>query len=139
MLDQFQQLKNISTGILGGIVSISLLVGGIGIMNVMLVSVTERTREIGLRKSVGGRRRDIMLQFLTEAVVLCTFGGFIGVVLGYSFTFVAGLHPQMVEMRVPLSSVVLALVFSAGAGIVFGIVPAFKAAILHPIDALRHE
>ncbi len=138
-LRDFQQVRDVAGGILGGIVSISLLVGGIGIMNVMLVSVTERTREIGLRKSVGGRRRDIMLQFLTEAVVLCTLGGVVGLVLGYGITYVASLHPQMVEITVPLWSVALALTFSAGAGIVFGIIPAFKAAILHPIDALRHE
>ncbi len=135
----FKQVRDVAGGILAGIVSISLLVGGIGIMNVMLVSVTERTREIGLRKSVGGRRRDIMLQFLTEAVVLCTLGGIVGLVLGYGITYVASLHPQMVEITVPLWSVGLALGFSAGAGIVFGIIPAFKAAILHPIDALRHE
>ena len=139
MLGQFEKIRNIASGCLAGIVSISLLVGGIGIMNVMLVSVTERTREIGLRKSIGGRRRDIMLQFLTEAVVLCTLGGLVGVVLGYVVSHVASLHPQMVAVEVPWWSVVLALGFSAGAGVVFGIIPAFKAAILHPIEALRHE
>ncbi len=80
-----------------------------------------------------------MLQFLTEAVVLCTLGGLAGVGLGYAISYVASLHPKMVEVEVPLWSVALALGFSAGAGIVFGIIPAFKAAILHPIDALRHE
>ena len=139
MLEQFEKVRNVASGSLAGIVSISLLVGGIGIMNVMLVSVTERTREIGLRKSVGGRRRDIMLQFLTEAVVLCTIGGVLGIVLGYALTHVASLHPKMVDVRVPFWSVLLALGFSAGAGVLFGLVPAFKAAILHPIDALRHE
>ena len=139
MMREFEQIRNVASSILGGIVSISLLVGGIGIMNMMLVSVTERTREIGLRKSIGGRRRDIMLQFLTEAVVLCTIGGLIGVVLGYGITHLASLHPQMVDVSVPWWSVVLALGFSAGTGILFGIIPAFKAAILHPIDALRHE
>lgn len=136
---EFEKIRNIASGMLAGIVSISLLVGGIGIMNVMLVSVTERTREIGLRKSIGGRRRDIMLQFLTEAVVLCTIGGTIGVALGYFVTFIASLHPQMLEIEVPLWAVAIALVSSAGAGVVFGIIPAFKASILHPIDALRHE
>ncbi len=136
---EFEKIKNIASASLAGIVSISLLVGGIGIMNVMLVSVTERTREIGLRKSIGGRRRDILLQFLTEAVVLCTIGGLLGVVLGYILTMIASLHPQMVAIDVPLWSVALALGFSAGAGVVFGIIPACKAAILHPIDALRHE
>lgn len=138
-LKEFENIRNIASGVLAGIVSISLLVGGIGIMNVMLVSVSERTREIGLRKSIGGRRRDIMLQFLTEAVVLCTLGGLAGVILGYLITFVASLHPRMVPIQVPLWSVALALGFSAGAGVFFGIIPAFKAAILHPIEALRHE
>lgn len=139
VLQEFGRVKVIATSVLAGIVSISLLVGGIGIMNVMLVSVTERTREIGLRKSVGARRRDILSQFLTEAVVLSTVGGAIGIVLGYAIGFVASLHPKMVEVNVPLWSVMLALGFSAGVGIFFGIVPAFKAAIVHPIDALRHE
>ena len=139
MVREFEKIKNIASASLAGIVSISLLVGGIGIMNVMLVSVTERTREIGLRKSIGGRRRDILLQFLTEAVVLCTIGGLIGVILGYILTFIASLHPQMVTVDIPVWSVALALGFSAGAGVVFGIIPACKAAILHPIEALRHE
>ncbi len=139
MLKEFNKVEQVATSILGGIVSISLLVGGIGIMNVMLVSVTERTREIGLRKSVGARRRDILSQFLTEAVVLSTIGGAIGIGLGYAIGFVASMHPDMVQVKVPLWSVALALGFSAGVGIFFGIIPAFKAAILHPIDALRHE
>lgn len=139
VLEQFHQMRLVATTVLAGIVSISLLVGGIGIMNVMLVSVTERTREIGLRKSVGARRRDILLQFLTEAVVLSTVGGAVGIALGYAIGYVATLHPKMVEVEVPLWSVMLALGFSAGVGIFFGIVPAFKAAIVHPIDALRHE
>ena len=138
-LGEFEKLKIVASSILGGIVSISLLVGGIGIMNIMLVSVTERTPEIGLRKSVGARRRDIMLQFLTEAVVLCTLGGCVGIALGYGIAHIGSLHPKMVDLEVPLWSVALALVFSAGTGIVFGIIPAFKAAILHPIYALRHE
>jgi putative ABC transport system permease protein len=141
--DQFlnfmNNVKTYATSALGGIVGISLLVGGIGIMNVMLVSVTERTREIGLRKSVGARRRDIMLQFLTEAVVLSVIGGAIGIALGYGLGHIASLHPSMVEVSVPVWAVALAIGFSAGVGIIFGIIPAFKAAILHPIDALRHE
>ena len=139
VLKEFGKMRMVATSVLAGIVSISLLVGGIGIMNVMLVSVTERTREIGLRKSVGARRRDILLQFLTEAVVLSTVGGVIGLALGYAVGFVATLHPQMVAVDVPLWSVVLALGFSAFVGVFFGIIPAFKAAIVHPIDALRHE
>jgi len=139
ILRDFERVKMIATSILAGIVGISLIVGGIGIMNVMLVSVTERTREIGLRKSVGGRRRDILFQFLTEAMVLATVGGMIGIALGYMICHVASLHPSMVKVAVPVWVVMLALGFSAGVGILFGIIPAFKAAILHPIDALRHE
>ena len=139
VLQEFQKIRTIATSVLAGIVSISLLVGGIGIMNVMLVSVTERTREIGLRKSVGAHRRDILLQFLTEAVVLSTVGGAIGIGLGYTISYIASLHPSMVQVKVPFWSVGLALGFSAGVGIFFGIIPAFKAAIIHPIDALRHE
>lgn len=139
MINEFENIRNVASSVLAGIVSISLLVGGIGIMNMMLVSVAERTHEIGLRKSIGGRRRDILLQFLTEAVVLCTVGGLVGVALGYSLTYIASLHPKMVDVSVPWWSVMLALGFSAGTGVLFGIIPAFKAALLHPIDALRHE
>lgn len=88
---------------------------------------------------MGARRRDILLQFLTEAVVLSTLGGAIGIGLGYGVGALASLHPSMVPVEVPLWSIALALGFSAGVGVFFGIVPAFKAAILHPIDALRHE
>jgi len=139
VLRDFDRVKMIATSVLTGIVGISLIVGGIGIMNIMLVSVTERTREIGLRKSVGGRRRDIMSQFLTEAIVLATFGGLAGIALGYIICHIASLHPSMVEVSVPIWAVMLGLGFSASVGIVFGIIPAFKAAILHPIDALRYE
>jgi len=139
MLREFERFRNVASGILAGIVSISLLVGGIGIMNMMLVSVAERTREIGLRKSIGGRRRDIMTQFLTEAVVLCTVGGMAGVLAGYAITHIASLHPKMPDVAVASWSVALGLGFAAGTGVVFGIIPAFKAALLHPIDALRHE
>jgi putative ABC transport system permease protein len=125
--------------VLTGIVGVSLLVGGIGIMNVMLVSVTERTREIGLRKALGARRRDILAQFLTEAVVLSTSGGLVGILLGYAITYVASLHPDMVDIAVPYWAVLLGVGFSVGVGVVFGLLPAFKAAILQPIDALRYE
>jgi putative ABC transport system permease protein len=138
-LRDFERVQMIATSVLAGIVGISLIVGGIGIMNVMLVSVTERTREIGLRKSVGGRRRDIMFQFLTEAVTLAVVGGAIGVLLGYGICAMASLHPSMVKVIVPLWAVLLAMGFCAAVGVIFGIIPAFKAAILHPIDALRHE
>ena len=139
LLRNFDKVKMIATSALAAIVGISLIVGGIGIMNVMLVSVSERTREIGLRKAIGGRRRDIMTQFMTEAVALSTFGGVLGLFFGYAICSLASLHPTMVEIAVPIWAVFLALGFSAFVGIVFGMIPAFKAAILHPIDALRHE
>jgi putative ABC transport system permease protein len=138
-LRDFERVKMVATSVLAGIVGISLIVGGVGIMNIMLVSVTERTREIGLRKSIGGRRRDILAQFLTEAVVLAVMGGAIGISLGYAICGIASMHPSMVEVNVPVWAVAVALGFSAFVGVVFGLIPAFKAAILHPIEALRHE
>lgn len=139
ILMQFRRIKWIAGGVLVSIVGISLLVGGIGIMNVMLVSVTERTREIGLRKAVGARRRDILAQFLTEAVVLCALGGAIGVFLGYAITYTVSLHPDMIDVSVPFWAAALGVGFSALVGIVFGLLPAFKAAIIPPIEALRYE
>lgn len=139
ILSGFNRISIAATSVLVGIVGVSLLVGGIGIMNVMLVSVTERTREIGLRKAVGARRRDILLQFLTEAVVLSSMGGAIGIVLGYFLTFVASQHPSMVDVAVPYWAAFLGVGFSVLVGVVFGLLPAFKAAILQPIDALRYE
>ena len=139
ILETFNNLSLVATAVLTGIVGISLLVGGIGIMNVMLVSVTERTREIGLRKAVGARRRDIMLQFLTEAVTLSALGGGFGIGLGYGLCALASLHPQMVDVVVPWWAVVLGFGISTGTGVVFGLIPAVKAALLNPIDALRHE
>ncbi len=139
ILEAFNSMSLVATAVLAGIVGISLLVGGIGIMNVMLVSVTERTREIGLRKAVGARRRDILLQFLTEAVTLSLVGGGLGIGLGYALSALASLHPQMVDIAVPWWAVMLGFGISAGTGIVFGLLPAGKAALLNPIDALRHE
>ena len=139
ILDTFNTMSLVATVVLTGIVGISLLVGGIGIMNVMLVSVTERTREIGLRKAVGARRRDILMQFLTEAVCLSALGGGLGIGLGYGLCALASLHPQMVDVLVPWWAVALGFGISAGTGVVFGLVPAMKAALLNPIDALRHE
>jgi len=124
--------------LLAAISSISLLVGGIGIMNIMLVSVTERTREIGIRLAVGAQRRDILQQFLIEAVVLCMIGGLIGILFGIAGTAVvsaAGDLPALLET----SDIVLALGVSAAIGLLFGYFPAQRAALLHPIDALRHE
>ena len=132
-------MSRIATAVLAGIVGISLLVGGIGVMNVMLVSVTERTREIGLRKAVGARRRDILIQFLTESMALSLLGGGLGIGLGYGLSSLASLHPQMIDVVVPLWVVLLGFGISAGTGVVFGMIPAIKAALLNPIDALRHE
>ncbi|HET7370761.1 MAG TPA: ABC transporter permease [Gammaproteobacteria bacterium] len=142
-----QQLMDTVTGILGtvtlvlgGIVGISLLVGGIGIMNIMLVSVTERTREIGICKSLGARRSHILLQFLIESVTLSLLGGVIGVVLGYGIGIGAShLLPNFGSATVPWWVIVLAFAFSAGVGVIFGIIPAAKAANMNPIDALRYE
>ncbi|MFV8752346.1 ABC transporter permease [Nannocystaceae bacterium ST9] len=126
------------TGLLGAIAAVSLLVGGIGIMNIMLVSVTERTREIGVRLAIGARAREVLLQFLVEAIVLSLLGGLIGVVIGVGGTL---LLVRQLDMPVVLSGQVVLIAFAVAAtiGVVFGFVPARKAARLNPIDALRHE
>jgi putative ABC transport system permease protein len=140
LADSIAQIFNSATVILGGIVSIALLVGGIGIMNIMLVSVTERTREIGILKSLGARRSDILMQFLIEAVTLSLLGGLIGLVLGYSLgLMVVKLVPAFEGAYVPLWAVILSMGFSMAVGVIFGIAPAAKAASLDPIDALRYE
>jgi putative ABC transport system permease protein len=132
-------LTMVLTAFLGLIAAVSLLVGGIGIMNIMLVSVTERTREIGLRKAVGARRRDILGQFLIEAVVVSLVGGGIGIALGTSGTFVASAAVKDLKMYTSPTTILLATGFSAGVGLFFGIYPAMRAARLNPIDALRYE
>jgi putative ABC transport system permease protein len=138
ILDTAKRTVNIMTVLLGSIAAISLLVGGIGIMNIMLVSVTERTREIGIRAAVGARSRDILMQFLIEAIVLSMLGGLLGVLLGaggaYAFARLSG-WPAIIG----LSSVTAALVFSGAVGVFFGFYPALKAAKLHPIEALRYD
>jgi putative ABC transport system permease protein len=126
------------TYLLGAIGGISLLVGGIGIMNMMLTNVTERMREIGLRKAIGAKRRDISLQFLTEAIALTLVGGVIGIALGWAIAFVVN-WSGIVSASVTLSSVLLAFGVSAIIGVVFGWYPAQQASKLHPIDALRYE
>jgi len=128
------------TTVIGAVVGIALVVGGIGIMNVMLVSVTQRTREIGVRKAVGARRRDVMIQFLVEAVTLALVGGVLGVLLGWGLGVLgASMIPGFPPAHVPLWAIALAFGFSAAVGIFFGIYPAAKASALDPIEALRHE
>jgi putative ABC transport system permease protein len=128
------------TTVIGAVVGIALVVGGIGIMNVMLVSVTQRTREIGVRKAVGARRRDVMIQFLVEALTLALVGGVLGVLLGWGLGVLgASLIPGFPPAHVPLWAIALAFGFSAAVGIFFGIYPAAKASALDPIEALRHE
>lgn len=137
-MDMANQASQIFTLLLGGIASVSLLVGGIGIMNIMLVSVTERTREIGIRMALGARRRDIQAQFLVEAMVLSLCGGSIGIILGMLGSLAVAKISGW-NTTVSVSSVVLAFGFSALVGIFFGFYPARKASALDPIDALRYE
>src|SRR5262245_15596396 len=133
-----QQATQIFTYLLAGIAAVSLLVGGIGIMNIMLVSVTERTREIGVRMALGASRRNIMLQFLIEALVLCTLGGAVGILLGTGLASAASAFLHW-NTLVSLDSVILAFGFSAAVGVIFGLWPARRAARLDPIEALRYE
>ncbi len=138
MLETMQSVTQTLTMLLGGIAGISLLVGGIGIMNIMLVSVTERTREIGIRKAIGAKSSDILLQFLIEAVVLSILGGGIGIALGYGGSSLVG-KALSLSTSISPSSVLIAFGFSAAIGIIFGVFPARKAAAMDPIDALRYE
>ena len=140
LTETFSTIIDMMTLVLGGIVSISLLVGGIGIMNIMLVSVTERTREIGICKALGAQRHHILLQFLIEATTLSLLGGVIGIGLGYLLGFAAAkMIPGFPDAVVPWWAVLMAVGFSSLVGMVFGIMPAAKAANLNPIDALRYE
>ncbi len=135
-LSTITSILNVLTIALGGIAAISLIVGGIGVMNIMLVSVTERTKEIGLRKALGARRRDILSQFLFEAVILCLVGGAIGIALGLGASFVLA---KFFISEVTPWSVILAFAFSVAVGILFGMAPAIRASRLSPIEALRYE
>ena len=139
LLDSFGSVASLLTLFLAIIAGISLLVGGIGIMNIMLVTVTERTREIGIRKAVGAQNRDILAQFLVEAVVLALMGGAIGVLIAWGATAIAGLALPQLNAGVQPGSVLVATAISAGIGVFFGIYPASRAAALNPIDALRYE
>lgn len=138
ILSTAEETSQTFTLMLVGIASVSLIVGGIGIMNIMLVSVTERTREIGLRKAIGARRIEILLQFLSEAVILSLIGGILGVALGAIGAAVAS---KLLNMSTSISAqaVAIALAFSLAVGLFFGVYPANKASMLHPIEALRHE
>ena len=138
LLNQAEREKRLWNLVLGSIASISLLVGGIGIMNIMLATVTERTREIGIRRAIGAKRRHIILQFLMETTVLSTSGGILGVVVGVllplGFNLIFGIRTST-----SLASVFIAFGISVAIGIVFGVYPAFKAASMNPIEALRHQ
>ncbi len=137
-LQTVNKVTGIMTMVVGAIAAISLLVGGIGVMNIMLVSVTERTREIGIRKAIGARHRDILLQFLVEAVIISGIGGVIGTTLGVGFSYIISTFIS-IPPSVSLKTILIAWMFSAGVGIFFGIYPANKAAKLDPIEALRYE
>jgi len=137
-IEQMETQTRLLSTLLAGIASVSLLVGGIGIMNIMLVSVTERTREIGLRKAIGAKRETILGQFLLESVVMCTVGGTIGIALGlFSVAYVA--QALKVPPVVNSTAIVVAFAFSAAVGLFFGLYPALRASRLQPIDALRYE
>ena len=138
MIETMSSMMSIMTILLGAIAGISLLVGGIGIMNIMFVSVTERTREIGLRMSIGGRSRDILMQFLVESIILSIAGGLLGVIFGYLLSKVAGMLMNS-QTYVQTQSVILAFAVCFIIGVFFGWYPAKKAANLNPIDALRYE
>jgi putative ABC transport system permease protein len=142
-LSTAQTVTGVLTIFLGGIAAISLLVGGIGIMNIMLVSVTERTREIGLRKALGARKRDILIQFLTESSLLSLIGGIIGIGLGWLIGFIVGRiaanSGTPFNPTIGVNAVLLATLFSAAVGLFFGIYPASRAANLEPVEALRYE
>ena len=138
MIEKMESMMDKMGMTLIAIAAISLLVGGIGIMNIMLVSVTERTREIGIRKSLGAKQKNIMLQFVMEAGTVSCIGGIIGIIIGSSFSLLAG---KLLDMNVSPSVQAIAVAFgvSVGIGVAFGFLPARKAARLNPIDALRYE
>lgn len=140
-IENFNSVARVIGFVMGGVVAVSLLVGGIGIMNIMLVSVSERTREIGLRKAMGAKPPVVLLQFLVEAVVLCLVGGLVGLFLGNVLVMGVQFIPNfpLDSISIPRWAVILSLGFSACVGIVFGMFPAIKASLLNPINALRHE
>jgi putative ABC transport system permease protein len=139
MVEQFRQITAMTFLVMIVLSSIGLLVGGIGVMNIMLVSVTERTREIGIRKAIGAKRIDIIFQFLLEAAVLTGLGGLAGLVLGWGIAMVSKLVFTSLPTTVPAWAAILGIVVSVGVGLFFGIWPANKAAKLDPVTALRYE
>jgi putative ABC transport system permease protein len=139
LVEQFRQVTSVTALVMVVLSSIGLLVGGIGVMNIMLVSVTERTREIGVRKAIGARRLDIIVQFLTEAVVLTFAGGLLGMLLGWLISKAAALAFPSLPTSVPLWAAALGVAVSVGVGLFFGLWPATKAARLDPVEALRYE
>jgi putative ABC transport system permease protein len=138
LLLRAEETKRIFNIVLGSIAGISLLVGGIGIMNVMLATVTERTREIGIRRALGAKRRHIVVQFLVETVVLSVGGGLLGIALGLLIPFFVEWYADMRTIVTP-GAPILAFLISAGIGVVFGLYPAWRAARMDPVEALRHE
>jgi len=142
-LSTAETITSVLTIFLGGVAAISLLVGGIGIMNIMLVSVTERTREIGLRKALGARRSDILIQFLTESAVLSMIGGLVGIGLGYTISYavgrIAAANNTPITPAIGIDTILLATLFSTAVGLFFGLYPANRAAGLEPVEALRYE
>jgi putative ABC transport system permease protein len=134
--DQFQQITGGIALLMIAISSVGLLIGGIGVMNIMLVSVTERTKEIGVRKAIGARKRDILKQFLIEATALTGSGGLLGILIGWLLSLLVNL---ILPVYVPTWAPIVGITVSCGIGLVFGLWPAMKAARLNPIDALRYE
>ncbi len=139
MVADFRQITAITFLVMAVLSSIGLLVGGIGVMNIMLVSVTERTQEIGVRKAIGARRRDIILQFLLEASVLTSLGGVAGIIFGWVISLISRLAFKSLPAEVPLWAAVMGIAVSVSVGLFFGIWPAYKAAQLDPVEALRYE
>lgn len=137
-LEAMNEVTGTVTLLISGVAAISLIVGGIGVMNIMMVTVTERTREIGIRKSIGARNRDIMFQFVVEAIILTFMGGILGILFGWGAGFLAGKLMGM-EAVLSVKSVIIAVAISSAIGIIFGVYPARKAAKLDPIEALRYE
>jgi putative ABC transport system permease protein len=139
LIENFRQVTSVTALVMVVLSSVGLLVGGIGVMNIMLVSVTERTKEIGIRKAVGARRLDIIIQFLTEAIVLTFSGGLLGMLLGLGISMMARLAFPNLPTTVPMWAAALGIGVSVGVGLFFGLWPAMKAARLDPVDALRYE